>query len=228
MTDANLDVAPGDALLDDADSELWDVLLESLAEGCVVPIVGLDLLTFGGDEKPPLYTELAARLAAAFKMSPDVAASNAANPLGAVAADHILRGQDSSKIYRSLAAILQRMEPLPIPAPLQQLAGIEKFNLFVTTTFDSQLERAVHVARGERPRVYSYSTKSQPMADEDLSADGRPTDHLPDVRQGLAPRQLCRDRRRCARVRVPVPVVRRAAKGAASPVERAHAVDHRL
>ena len=174
MTDANLDAAPGDRLLDEADAELWDVLLESLAQGSVVPIVGRDLLTIGGGDKPPLYTELAARLAVALKISPDVASANPANPLGAVAAEHILRGQDSSRIYRSLAAILQRMEPLPIPAPLQQLAGIDKFNLFVTTTFDSLLERAVQAAR-ERPRVYSYSTKSQPVADEDLSADGRPT-----------------------------------------------------
>ena len=70
------------------DELLWDSLLEYIAAGSIVPVIGRELLTIkdaGGVERS-LYAELAADLARWLKTSVPESPEEA-NPLGAVASD---------------------------------------------------------------------------------------------------------------------------------------------
>jgi hypothetical protein len=137
----------------------WEQLLEYIEEGRVVPVVGQALLTLPlGEREVPLYRLLAERLAARLKV--EVESYPRGGELDAVAYRYLARGGNVQYLYSSLKSVMPPPGELPIPRPLLQLAGIEKFRLFITTTFDSLLARALDQARfGGAPRteVFSYS-----------------------------------------------------------------------
>lgn len=146
----------------------WDQLLQFIEEGRVVPIVGPDLLTVGIDGRPGwLYASLAEKLAASLEVpAGDLPPGGA---LHEVACRYLSRGGQLEDFYPALKAAMPKPEKLPVPEPLLQLAAIRPFKLFVSTTFDSLLERAVNEVRfGGQPRtrVYAYS----PTAVKDLEA----------------------------------------------------------
>ena len=67
-------------------------------------------------------------------------------------------------MYQELGQELEAWNP-PIPEPLRALARIRHFNLFVSTTFDNLLERAINEERfgGQaRTEVVAYSPKHVP------------------------------------------------------------------
>jgi TIR domain-containing protein/SIR2-like protein len=143
-----------------ADLELfWEQLLEYIEEGCVVPVVGQGLLALplaGGEV--PLYRLLAERLAARLKV--EVETYPPGSELDEVAYRYLARGGNVQYLYSSLKSAMPPPQELPIPRPLLQLARIEKLRLFITTTFDSLLARALDQERfaGEpRTEVFSYS-----------------------------------------------------------------------
>jgi TIR domain/SIR2-like domain len=131
-------------------SELfWEYLLGLIAEGRVVPVVGQDLLVLQLDGRSlTLYELLAERLAA--RLLPEVAAGKKAPPrsLSAVASEYLAGGGDLPFIYSALKAVMPTAAELSIPKPLLELASIKPFKLFVTTTFDSLLVRALRETRG--------------------------------------------------------------------------------
>jgi hypothetical protein len=150
---------------DDADSGDWDLLLDGIDSGTVVPIVGRDLLTVSDGERPALlYDLLAARLAKRLKLSSDPTSATNTGALNAVASQHILQGGDPDDIYRAVAAVMKELTDVPIPQPLLKLAAIEKFPVFVTTTFDSLLTRAVEQVKGQ-PDVLAFSAKPRAVTD---------------------------------------------------------------
>lgn len=142
----------------DAEDELlWDSLLEYIAAGSIVPVVGRELLTItdaSGVERP-LYAELAADLARWLR-TPVPDSPEEANPLGAVATQYLLNGGEWRRIYASLNRVLDERRPLPVPDTLRKLAGIEPFRLYVTATFDSLLTDAITQARGVPPRIATF------------------------------------------------------------------------
>ena len=88
------------------------------------------------------------------------------------AADHTLNdavgicmrhGRNHFDICYSILEVLKEVSDWPAPVPLQQLAEITDFQLFVSTTFDPLMERALESssAGGEarRPAVYAYDPK---------------------------------------------------------------------
>jgi hypothetical protein len=160
--------------IDDSDSEPWDLLLHQIAQGSVVPIIGRDLLTIAPGVT--LYADVAARLAAALRVPTDAIDPASSNPLYAVAAQYIIRGGEVDNIYRGLARIVKQMPPPPVPEALRQLAQITQFSLFVTTTFDDLMARAIAEERGAPPRVLNFSTKS--AADDYARAPGTTVYHL--------------------------------------------------
>ena len=145
-------------VLDDPDNDPWDLLLQNIAQGTVVPVVGRDLLTIAPGVT--LYTDVAARLAAALRVPASAIAGDPSSPLNAVAAHHIISGGEVDNIYRALARIMKQMPPPPIPEALRKLAQITKFSLFVTTTFDDLMARALEGERKDPPRVLNFSTKT--------------------------------------------------------------------
>ena len=89
------------------DELLWDSLLEYIAAGSIVPVIGRELLTIKGADgvDRSLYAELAGDLARRFG-KPVPESPEEANPLGAVASQFLLNGGDWRKIYASLNRVL--------------------------------------------------------------------------------------------------------------------------
>jgi TIR domain len=143
-----------------ADLELfWEQLLEYIEEGRVVPVVGQALLVLPmGEREVPLHRLLAERLAARLKV--EVESYPSGGELDAVAYRYLARAGNVQYLYSSLKSVMPPPGELPIPRPLLELARIEKFRLFISTTFDSLLARALDQVRfGGEPRteVFSYS-----------------------------------------------------------------------
>ncbi len=128
----------------------WEDLLLLIEDGSVIPIVGKELLRLpvGGDEV--LFDRyVAERLAGELAIAEDELPAEYG--LYEVADEYLRRGKPRRRIYSRIKAIVDQQE-LPIPEPLQHLAEIDDFNLYVTTGFDSLLERALDNARDKRSR----------------------------------------------------------------------------
>jgi len=147
----------------------WDQLLQLIDEGRVIPVVGQDLLKLdesGGSQL--LYPYLANRLAEYLGISIDQLPDG--GELNAVACRYLAQGNPVEEVYPALKTIASTLETLRVPEPLRQLAAIRSFQLFVTTTFDGLLTRAVNDVRfgGQaRTRVFAYA----PAESEDVPAD---------------------------------------------------------
>lgn len=156
-------------LHDSRDEDLWEELLHLIEERRVIPFVGRDLLTFELDgEQVFFHRWLARELAGALRLHPagDVNLSS----LNAVACEYLASGGEPEKIYHHVHRILRARTGIPIPEPLRQLAGIQPFNLFVSTTFDSLLAQAINAVRFdgvEYTKVIAYSPRDK----HDLPSD---------------------------------------------------------
>lgn len=149
----------------------WDDLLEFIEERRVIPIVGAELLTVpdatGGEV--PLLNVLAQKLAERLRVSADACAGDDA--LHQVVCRHLQGGGRREDIYPRLRTLLKELAP-PVPRALRQLARIQHFNLFVTTTFDSLLAQALDEERfGGAPRTTSLTYA--PNHHQDLSPEAR-------------------------------------------------------
>ncbi len=137
----------------------WDQLLQLIAEGHVVPVVGSDLLKVRYQDRDVLLYPLIAQRLAEYLGVPGTDLPEGAE-INAVVGRYIEKGNRIEDIYPALKRTVPSDEELSIPEPLAKLAAIRPFKLFVTTTFDSQLERAINEARfaGQpKTRVFSYS-----------------------------------------------------------------------
>src|SRR5882672_7144038 len=127
-------------------SIFWDTLLQLIEEGKVVPIAGQDLLTVDTPAGSKLlYAYLAEELAGYLGVSAD--SLPAGSELNEVAYRFLAQSNQVEDIYPALKAVASKAEALPVPEPLLQLADIRPLQLFVTTTFDSFLTRALNQKR---------------------------------------------------------------------------------
>ncbi len=147
----------------------WDTLIELIEESKIVPVVGPDLLTVEGPDGPkPFRAHLGEQLAEYL----DVAGDNLppGGELNAVACRYLAGGNQIEDIYPALKVVASRMDDLPIPEPLLQLSDIRPLKLFVTTSFDSFLVRALNKQRfagQEKTTVLAHS----PTEVDDLPGD---------------------------------------------------------
>jgi TIR domain/SIR2-like domain len=146
----------------------WDKLLINIEDGTVVPIIGRDLLSLNPNtnEKPILlYNYIATRLLEKLaEESPTAAKEEISNPHLNDAVGICMRyGQNHFDICYSILEIFKEVSDWPLPVPLTQLAEITDFRLFVSTTFDGLLEKAIesNTAGGvrRRPAVFAYDPK---------------------------------------------------------------------
>jgi hypothetical protein len=149
----------------------WDDLLEFIDENKVIPIVGAELLTVpdGAGGEVPLQRLLAERLAERLRLPADGIAGDDA--LHQVVCRYLERGGRREEVYPRLRNLLKELAP-PVPEPLRQLARIRHFNLFVSTTFDSLLERAIDEERfggAQKTASLAYA----PNRVQDLPPDAR-------------------------------------------------------
>ena len=154
------------------DDDAWDDLLNYIEERRVIPIIGPDLLRVQTDTGlRPLYEWLAEKLAA--RLQVDTEGLPRPLTLNDVVCCYLGQRGRREEAYTRLRSILREVEFEP-PMALRQLAQITDFDLFVTTTFDPLLERAVNLERHG----------GQPMADVIAYAPNRVAD-LPVERSQL-------------------------------------------
>ena len=141
------------------DSKQWSKLLQAIARGVVIPIVGRDLLRIQIDGREQLlYEYLAAELATQLQV--DCGPSPSIDQV--VAAYLNARRQNSRddvnlKTFEILSQLPDQNGRMPVPEPLRKLATIEPLRLFVSTTVDPLLATAL----GSAPdHVFSYSPNS--------------------------------------------------------------------
>ena len=83
------------------------------------------------------------------------------NEINAVVGRYLERNgqRQLERVYRRLPRVIDDLQ-VSVPESLAKLAAIRHFKLFVTTTFDSLLERAIREARNGPPEVISYSPEA--------------------------------------------------------------------
>ena len=140
------------------DEDAWDDLLNYIEERRVIPIIGPDLLRVQTDRGlMPLYEWLAGKLATRLQVDASLLPQPLA--LNDVVCSYLGQRGRREEAYTRLRSILRETEFEPPPV-LRQLAQITDFDLFVTTTFDPLLERAVNAERyGGQPmaEVIAYA-----------------------------------------------------------------------
>jgi len=142
----------------------WENLLDGIQKGDVVPVIGSDLLTIerDGRQELALDRELVSDFAKELGIQ-----SNGDGPdsIPAVATAYLdlIRsgsgpdsGRKPSDLYRELHRVVEKLEVKPPPEPLRQLATIEPFSLFVTTTVDSMMTKALQEVRRRNPTCVAY------------------------------------------------------------------------
>jgi len=140
------------------DEDAWDDLLNYIEERRVIPIVGPDLLRVQTDRGlMPLYEWLAGKLAT--RLQVDASLLPQPLTLNDVVCSYLGQRGRREEAYTRLRSIMRENEFEP-PAVLRQLAQITDFDLFVTTTFDPLLEKAINAERyGGQPmsEVIAYA-----------------------------------------------------------------------
>lgn len=124
-------------------NDQWEDLLDFIEQGKVIPIVGEGAVTFGDDDTP-LYPWLAEQLADRLQVNRDQLGEFP--NLNLVAQRHLLQGGERNQIYSRLYRILRESAITPGPT-LRNLAAIDTFKLFLTTTCDPLLEHALNLVR---------------------------------------------------------------------------------
>lgn len=129
-----------------ADEDFWDDLLGHLSEGMLVPVLGPELsVVSDGGREVTLSRLLGERLAARYKVAVDWTDPGSLDD--AVRAVLASAGRDKlERLYRVVNDALHELDPAP-PTALRQLASISDLHLFISTTFDSMLARAIDLER---------------------------------------------------------------------------------
>jgi hypothetical protein len=150
------------------DKLFWEDLLLYLEQKQVIPIIGQDLLTVEVDGRSVnAYRLMAERLAEELKISRELLPQDFT--LSQVIAAYPRFREKRSLIYSQTKATFDRL-PGSVPEPLRLLARIPAFRIFVTTTFDPWMEKALveeRFAGRPRPLSIGYSPGEAP----DLTAE---------------------------------------------------------
>jgi hypothetical protein len=125
------------------DSVPWARLLRDIHHRQVIPIIGPGLVTISEqDREIPFNDWLAPQLAKRLGLPETEHGS-----LNRAACAHLVNRGKRSDIYEELRELVEQHERLPIPRGLLDLAAIRDFDLFITSTFDGFLPRALKQAR---------------------------------------------------------------------------------
>lgn len=150
----------------------WDDLLDLMEQGRILPIVGEKCITFGPDDQS-LYPWLARELAASLSLEPDVLGQSPT--LRSVSTQFLLSGGLLRGVYPRLARILRDSFLTPGNS-LKQLASIDAFRLYLSTTLDPLLKQAIDECRfrgQSRTETVAFSLSCQvndlPAPARDLS-----------------------------------------------------------
>ena len=139
------------------DSKQWSKLLQSIAKGVVIPIVGRDLLRIEIEGKSQLlYEYLAQRLATELEVE-DCGPCSSIDQVVAAYLNASRRNSRDDVNVKTFEILAEIQGQVPVPEPLRKLATIEPFRLFVSTTVDSFLDKALAVPADH---VFAYAPNS--------------------------------------------------------------------
>jgi hypothetical protein len=158
-------IAPGKEMTPNLDEDFWEDLVALVEEGKVIPVIGSGVVT-RGDNQRLFYPWLASRLAE--RLVVPLETRTTAIDLNDVATAYLLNQGDYNVLYTRVARILRDECPAPGQS-LLDLASISAFNLYLTTTFDPLLQKALDSVRtggASNTSVYAFS----PGAPKDLPA----------------------------------------------------------
>jgi hypothetical protein len=151
--------------------DFWDDLLAFVEQRRVIPVLGAELLQIREDGATiPLYQAVAGDLLQKYKLPLPAERCSLYEAVSALIASNRVRVRD---LYRPVHDILQRRlarHPETL-GPLLELAAIDHFDLFVTTTPDDLMARAINQVRFDRA----------PLTHEIEYAPKLPTERLRDV-----------------------------------------------
>ena len=140
---------------------LWGTLLESIARGQLIPIVGPALsVVKDGDEELTVDRFVARKLVECLKDDDllDVSKLPPSPSLNDVVVWYARRHHGSDDLYPLIFQIFDANRTVfAPPEALRQLAAIEPLKLFVTTAIDPLLVGALRDVRGGQPTVLSYA-----------------------------------------------------------------------
>ncbi len=156
------------------DEDAWEDLLSCIEERRVIPIVGPELLQVVTDRGPRLLLDwvaekLAVRLNVATSELPE------RFTLNDVVCWFLAAHGRREEAYVRLRSLLKDV-PFEPPPVLRHLAAITDFGLFVTTTFDSLLERAINLERfagAHSTEVHSYAPNRVNVAESEHACRNR-------------------------------------------------------
>src|SRR6516164_5651996 len=141
------------------DLKQWSKLLQAIAKGVVIPIVGRDLLRIDVDGREQLlYEYLAAQLTAQLELECEPSAS-----IDQVVAAYLNASRRNSrddinlKAFEIFNQLRDARGEIPVPESLRKLGAIEPLRLFVSTTVDSLL---VNALGSPVDHVFAYSPNS--------------------------------------------------------------------
>ena len=147
----------------------WGQLLLNIANGTVVPVIGPELLTIEHQGREVnLYRYVAEQLANELELDISLSEDDSVSDV----VTHYMSRPNSTRgdVYYVIWSILRGLKCAP-PKPLTQLAEIEGFRLFISTTFDNMLLDALGAARpGAESLPIELSFRKDAKSD-DLPAD---------------------------------------------------------
>jgi hypothetical protein len=130
-------------MIDKNTERLWDQLLDFIADGRVIPVIGPELLMLDlGGEITLLYAYLARRLAHRLQID-----FEPADTLNRVAYRYLSQSGQREDIYPELKRVMPPLAEIKLPETLVKLAEIRPLNLFVSTSFDPLLAHALNQVR---------------------------------------------------------------------------------
>jgi hypothetical protein len=130
----------------------WDILLDAIEKGGVVPVVGGDLLrVIGADGNERQFSQIVVETLAL-----SLGVENASSDLQGLLAAALRSGREEDELFHELAvAHRTALEQTELPKTLRLLAGITDFSLFLSTTSDGLLARAITQERRLAPAVWA-------------------------------------------------------------------------
>ena len=160
------------------EDRLWSELTRFVRDGALIPITGSELLEIpsaaGGSKN--FYTLVAEELAQRLEVDPPQHTGERA--LNEVACSYLAKPRSrAEELYPQVKEIVEQLEQsVSIPKALDDLAALP-VKLFVTTTFDNLLVRAIeqrHPAWAGRIRQIEYSPVRKGDLDSTRLSDGPP------------------------------------------------------
>lgn len=160
------------------EDRLWSELTRFVRDGALIPITGSELLEIpsaaGGSKN--FYTLVAEELALRLDVDPPQHTGERA--LNEVACSYLAKPRSrAEELYPVVKEVVEKLEQsVPIPKALDDLAALP-VKLFVTTTFDNLLVRAIeqrHPAWAGRVRQIEYSPVRKGDLDSTQLSDGPP------------------------------------------------------